>query len=108
MLNYIEEKIINENLLTKQHIDEIYNIFVHFCEDDKYVFSPKIFANIFQNISEKRGLKVDKDIWNQIFYQIDFDKDGSVSFQDFLKFIDLNLKLIFAEAGEKLSVNKIK
>jgi Ca2+-binding EF-hand superfamily protein len=104
----MECKIISENIIPKELIDELYNLFVTLCNDDKFKIIPSNFIDIFNNISEKRNLNVDKDIWTQIFFQIDSDKDGAISFQDFLKFIYSILKIIFGETGEKFSISKIK
>jgi Ca2+-binding EF-hand superfamily protein len=104
---FIEEKIIQENLLTREHIDEIYHLFVNLCDDERFKIIPLNFINIFDNISTKKGLSLDKEIWNQIFFEIDHDKDGAISFQDFLRFIYNYLKLIFGEICEKSSYNRL-
>lgn len=105
---FIEDKIIQENILSKENIDELYHLFVNLCDSNRYSINPLNFINVFQNISEKRGVTVDKDIWNQIFFQIDNDKDGTISFQDFLRFVYFNLKIIFGKADERLNLQKIK
>lgn len=105
---FIEDKIIQENILSREHIDEIYHLFVNFCDNNRFSIIPLDFINIFHSISEKRSLNIDKEIWNQIFFQIDNDKDGSISFQDFLRFIYNNIKIIFGEIGDRISFNKIK
>jgi Ca2+-binding EF-hand superfamily protein len=103
---FFEEKILQENLLSKEHIDELYHLFVNICDTHKYNIIPLNFIQVFSNISEKKGLQIDKDIWNQIFSQIDYDKDGQISFQDILRYIYNNLKLIYL--GEKASYNRLK
>jgi Ca2+-binding EF-hand superfamily protein len=103
-----EDKAVQENVLQKEHIDEIYNLYVVLTDNDKYTINPYNFINIFHNLSEKENLAIDKDIWNQIFFQIDHDKDGTLSFQDFIRFIYLHLKLALGECSEKISYNKIK
>jgi Ca2+-binding EF-hand superfamily protein len=105
---YIEEKIIQENIFTKEHIDELYNLFVVLSENSRFNIIPNHFINTFQNITDKKLLNVDKEIWTQIFFQIDHDKDGGISFQDFVRFISIHLKLIFGEVGDKISINKIR
>jgi Ca2+-binding EF-hand superfamily protein len=104
----MENKIISENIIPKELIDELYNIFVTLCHDDRFKIIPSNFIEVFHNISEKRNLNIDKDIWTQIFFQIDSDMDGAISFQDFLKFMYSNLKIVLGETGEKLSICKFK
>ena len=104
----MELKIISENIISREHIDELYNLFVILCHDEKFKIIPSNFIEIFQSVSDKKNLTVDNDIWTQIFFQIDSDKDGAISFQDFLKFIYSNLRIILGEIGDKFSVNKFK
>ena len=104
---FIEEKIIQENLLAREHIDEIYHLFVNLCDDERFKLIPLNLIQIFDNISLKKGLSLDKEIWNQIFFEIDYDKDGSINFQDFLRFIYNYLKLIFGDICEKFSYNRL-
>jgi Ca2+-binding EF-hand superfamily protein len=105
---FIEDKILQENIISRDHIDEIYNVFVILTENTKFKITPLNFTNVFHNVSEKQNLKLDKDEWNQIFLKIDHDKDGVISFQDFLRYIYINLKIILGETSEKYSINKIK
>jgi Ca2+-binding EF-hand superfamily protein len=104
---FFEEKIISENLLSREYIDELYHLFVNLCDNQRFKIIPLDFIQIFSNISEKKGLSVDKDIWNQIFFLIDYDKDGAISFQDFLRFTYNNLKLVFSEVGDRVSYNRL-
>lgn len=104
---YIEEKLLQENLFSKEHINELYNLFVVLSENQKFIITPFNLISIFQNISFKKQMEIDQDVWNQIFFQIDHDKDGGISFQDFIRFICLHLKLIFGEIGDRMSFNKV-
>jgi len=103
----MEEKIIRENILCREHIDEIYNLFVNLCENERFSLIPLDFINIFTAINDKNNLHIDKDFWNQIFYLIDCDKDGKINFQDFLKFIYNDFKIILGEVSESYSMNRI-
>ncbi len=106
---FMEDKIIQENLICRDHIDEIYNLYVNLCKPDKFSIIPLDFINIFTNIAEKRNINVEnKDIWNQTFFKIDSDKDGQITFQDLLTYVYNNLKIIFGQIGEKSSFYKIK
>jgi Ca2+-binding EF-hand superfamily protein len=103
---FFEEKILQENILSKEHIDELYTLFVTLCDTGKYSIIPSNFIQVFSTIAEKKGITLDKDIWNGIFFQIDYDKDGQISFQDILRYIYNNIKLILV--GERSSYNRIK
>jgi Ca2+-binding EF-hand superfamily protein len=105
---FIEEKILQENIMSRDHIDEIYNLFVILTENSQFKIIPLNFINVFHNISEKKSLNVDKESWNQIFTQIDYDKDGAISFQDFLRYVYNNFKIILGEVTENFSFNRIK
>lgn len=35
---------------------------------------------MFQNIEQK-----DEDLWNKIFLEVDLDKDGSISYEEFVE-----------------------
>jgi len=105
---FIEEKILQENIMSRDHIDEIYNLFVILTENSQFKIIPLNFINVFNNISEKKSLNVDKETWTQIFTQIDYDKDGAISFQDFLRYVYNNFKIILGEASENFSLNRIK
>ena len=104
----MEEQILIENIISKDHLNDIYNLFVTLCGKNEYKIIPFNFIEIFNTISEKRNLNIDKEIWNKIFCQIDFDKDGVINFQDFLRYIYYNLRVILGEIGEKSSYNKLK
>jgi Ca2+-binding EF-hand superfamily protein len=99
---FFEEKIISENLLSREYIDELYHLFVNLCDNQRFKIIPLDFIQTFSN----KETSVDKDIWNQIFFQIDYDKDGAISFQDFLRFTYNNLKLIFGEV-DRVSYNRL-
>lgn len=105
---FMEEKLLTENVITRDHIDELYTLFVNICDSTRFSMTPLDFINIFSTISEKKSLDIDKEFWNHVFFLIDHDKDGRISFQDFVKYIYGYLKIIFGEVGEKLSFNRIK
>jgi hypothetical protein len=103
---FFEEKILQENILSKSHIDELYLIYVNICDIQKFTIIPSNFIEVFGGISEKKGLLLDKDIWNQIFFLVDNDKDGQISFQDMLRYIYNNIKLM--AVCDKTSFNRMK
>jgi Ca2+-binding EF-hand superfamily protein len=104
---FFEEKILQENILSKEHIDELYILFSTLCDSEKYSIIPSNFIQVFNTIAEKKGLTLDKDIWNGIFFQIDYDKDGQISFQDILRYIYNNIKLILV-SDSRSSYNRMK
>ncbi len=104
----IEEEILSENILSQDHITECYNLYVIACKDDKLKMIPCEFISFFNEVLAKKNIEIDPQFWDQIFYGIDTNKDGSICFQDFLKFIYKNLKIILGEIGDKTCINKLK
>ena len=104
---YVEEKILQENILTRDHIDELYSIFVVLCDSSRFKIIPADFVKNFQKIAQSKSISVNDEIWSQYFFQIDIDGDGRINFQDFLKYITDNFKLILGELNNKNSLNEI-
>lgn len=102
----MEDIILKENIISKGHIDEIYNLFVNICNSNDYKIKPKDFLEVFQNLSDKKSLNINKEVWSQMFLIIDQDKDGGINFQDLLKFIYNNLKLIWDDIYDNFTFNK--
>ena len=89
---YIEEKILSEGILTKDHISEIYTIYVTLCDNTRFKLLPSDFSQIFLQSSLSKDLST-----TQYFFQIDNDGDGRINFQDFLRFIVLNVKTVLGQ-----------
>jgi hypothetical protein len=104
----IEEEILSENIISQEHITDIYNLYVIACKDDKLKMIPSDFISFFNSVLTKKNIIIDQQSWDQIFYGIDSNKDGSICFQDFLKFLYKNIKIILNEIGEKISMNKLR
>ena len=93
---YIEEKILSEGILTKDHISEIYTIYVTLCDNTRFKLLPSDFSQIFLQSSLSKDLST-----TQYFFQIDNDGDGRINFQDFLRFIVLNVKTVLGQLFTK-------
>ena len=93
---YIEEKILQEGILTKDHISEIYSIYVTLCDNTRFKILPSDFNQIFLQSSLSKDLSA-----TQYFFQIDNDGDGRINFQDFLRFIVINVKTVLGEIYHK-------
>lgn len=104
---YVEDKILQEKIFTRDHIDEIYSIFVLLCDNKKYKLTPADFTNNLKKIAQSKQINVSEDLWNQYFLQIDYDKDGRIDFQDFLRYFIQNLKLILGEIYFKSGLNQV-
>jgi hypothetical protein len=104
----IEEEILGENILTQEHITDSYNLYVIACRDDKLKMIPSEFISFFNSVLTKKNMLIDQQSWDYIFYGIDSNKDGSICFQDFMKFLYKNLKIILNEIGEKISINRLR
>lgn len=105
---FIEDRIMHENLLTREHIDEIYNLFTILCPSEKFYLVPLDFFNIFSNLTNKKGFTVSKDYWDSLFNIIDHDRDGQIKFQDFIRYIYFHLKIYCREIGDKIIQFKLK
>ena len=104
----IEDEILNENILSQEHITDCYNLFVIACKDDNLKMIPSDFIEFFSNVLAKKNILIDLQFWDYTFYGIDSNRDGSICFQDFIKFIYKNLKIICNEIGDKASICKLK
>ena len=89
---YIEEKILSEGILTKDHISELYTIYVTLCDNTRFKLLPSDFSQLFLQSSLSKDLST-----TQYFFQIDNDGDGRINFQDFLRFIVLNVKTVLGQ-----------
>ena len=107
-MSNIETQILKEQLFTKEHIDEIYILFVNICDNNRFNITPLNFIKTFNNISEKKQiLSIEKKTWDQKFMMIDSDKDGLVTFPDFIRFIYDSLK-ISLNCIDRRSIAQIK
>jgi len=106
---YIEELTINEKFLDKHHIDQIYSSFVHYCSleenrltAERYKILTKLICNqkyLNENFQESKIIEK--------FSYIDINGDLTVDFQDFSKYIILNLKFLASDLSKNKKQEKI-
>ena len=53
---YIEEKILSEGILTKDHISELYTIYVTLCDNTRFKLLPSDFSQLFLQSSLSKDL----------------------------------------------------
>ena len=104
---YVEELILAEKILTREHIDELYCIFVSLCSNTRFKIEPKDFTETFQNIARNKSININDELWRYYFVQIDINRDGRIDFQDFLRYTYQHLKMILGTLTYKNGLNQI-
>jgi len=106
---YIEDLAINENFLSKYHIDEIYNVFVKYCSLEENRFTAERYKALTKNFYNQHGMiqKFEEGKILEKYSLIDIDRDLTVDFQDFLKFIILNLKFLSGDLSKNKKLEKL-
>jgi len=100
---YIEDLAINENFLSTHHIDQIYNAFVHYCNLEENRLSADRYKILSKQLyTQQQGLNyaLDEVKILEKFKCIDLNRDLTVDFQDFSKFIILNLKFLTGDLSK--------
>ena len=102
---YYEQEILNQNFLSQEHIDQIYTAFVNYCPVEtnqltltRYSILSKEIYKTSQTIDE---MEISKKFNNIISH------DFSVNFQDFLKFIFLNLKMLNSDISREKKLERL-
>ena len=104
---YVEELILAEKILTREHIDELYCIFVSLCSPTRFKIEPKDFTETFQNIARNKSININDELWRYYFVQIDINRDGRIDFQDFLRYTYQHLKMILGTLTYKNGLNQL-
>lgn len=106
---FAEEIALRENFIAQEHIDEVYCAFVNYCSLDSNQLILHRYNCLSKEIYQQLSNNFDESEITKKYNLIDLNHDLSVCFQDFLKFILINFKLLSADISayrkfEKLSI----
>ena len=106
-----EEKIINEILKEKifslDHIHAIYILFSNLCSETEDKLTRSSLFELFRHLSQITNMKYEEENIDLFHLQIDINKDGIITFDDFLLFITTIIKLSFNELYPKKGLNSL-
>ena len=104
-----DENIINEILKEKifslDHIRAIYILFSNLCAESELKLTRSSLLNFFNRLSQITNMKYDEEKIDLFHLQIDINKDGIITFGDFLLFITTIIKLSYNELYMKKGIN---
>ena len=89
-----EENLLQTKKYSQSHINLIYSMFVSLCNPDKESIYRSEFIIPFSEMSNQNNLKINEEFFDNYHIQIDYDKDGAINFQDFLRFIITHLNMM--------------
>ena len=89
-----EENLLQTKKYSQSHINIIYSMFVTLCDPNKESIYRSEFIIPFSEMSNLNNLKINEEFFDNYHIQIDYDKDGAINFQDFLRFIITHLNMM--------------
>ena len=96
---------LDEKIFPHSYLYTIYNLFVNICKTKEYKITPQILFDLFYKISQTTNTKYEEHKIGIYYLQIDIDKDGIVSYYDFIKFITTLMKFTYNEIYYKKGIN---
>ena len=97
--------VLDEKIFSRSYLHTIYILFVNLCKEYDYKLTPSILYDLFRQLSKMANVKYDEYKIGIFHLQIDIDKDGTVNFEDFLKFITTIIKFTYNEIYCKKGIN---
>ena len=97
--------ILDEKIFSRSYLHTIYILFVNLCKEYDYKLTPSILYDLFRQLSKMANVKYEEYRIGIFHLQIDIDKDGTVNFEDFLKFITTIIKFTYNEIYCKKGIN---
>ena len=94
--NIINE-ILKEKIFSKDHIQTLYILFSNLCTDTEFKLTRSSLFELFKRLSQITNMKYDEEKIDLFHLQIDINKDGIITFVDFLLFITTIIKLAYNE-----------
>ena len=97
--------VLDEKIFSRNHLHTIYILFVNLCKEYDYKLTPSILYDLFRQLSKMANVEYEEYKIGIFHLQIDIDKDGTVNFEDFLKFITTIIKFTYNEIYCKKGIN---
>ena len=102
--NIIKE-ILKEKIFSKDHIHAIYILFSNLCSEAEFKLTRSSLFELFHHLSQITNMKYDEEKIDLFHLQIDINKDGIITFDDFSLFITTIIKLAYNELYPKKGLN---
>ena len=104
--NIIKE-ILSEKIFSKDYIHAIYILFSNLCSETEFKLTRTSLFDLFNSLSQITNIKCEEEKIDLFHLQIDINRDGVITFDDFLLFITATLKLAFNELYPKKGINSL-
>ena len=104
--NIIKE-ILSEKIFSKDYIHAIYILFSNLCSETEFKLTRTSLFDLFNSLSQITNIKCEEEKIDLFHLQIDINRDGVITFDDFLLFITATLKLAFNELYPKRGINSL-
>ena len=104
--NIIKE-ILEEKIFSKDYIHAIYILFSNLCSETESKLTRSSLFDLFNHLSQITNVKYEEEKIDLFHLQIDINKDGIITFDDFLLFITASIKLAFNELYFKKGINSL-
>ena len=101
----ILKEILNEKIFSKDHIHAIYILFSNLCTESEFKLTRSTLFDLFRRLSLITNIKYEEEKIDLFHLQIDINKDGIITFEDFLRFITTIIKLSYHELYPKKGIN---
>ena len=102
--NIIKE-ILKEKIFSKDHIHAIYILFANLCSETENKLTRSSLFDLFRRLSQITNMKYEEEKIDLFHLQIDINKDGIITFDDFSLFITTLIKLAYNELYPKNGLN---
>ena len=102
--NVIKE-ILKEKIFSIDHIHSIYILFANLCSENQIKLTRSSLFDLFRRISQITNMKYEEEKIDLYHLQIDINKDGIITFDDFSHFITTIIKLAYNELYPKKGLN---
>ena len=101
----IINQILKEKIFSLDHINAIYILFSNLCSEKEIKLTRSSLIDFFNRLSPITNMKYDEEKIDLFHLQIDVNKDGIITFGDFLLFITTIMKLSYNELYMKKGIN---
>ena len=102
--NIIKE-ILKEKVFSIDHIHAIYILFSNLCTETEFKLTRSSLLEFFRRLSQITNMKYEEEKIDLFHLQIDINKDGIITFVDFVLFITTIIKLSYNELYPKKGIN---
>ena len=99
------KEILKEKIFSIDHIHAIYILFANLCSENEIKLTRSSLFDLFRRISQITNMKYEEEKIDLFHLQIDINKDGIITFDDFSHFITTIIKLAYNELYPKKGLN---